>query len=87
MGRHYDPNKGKFVSTRNIPRMFGPEGKNVTWVDADQSKADTRIAKRNAERLRAKQAAAAQKVYDKQKKKAEEKARKKAEKKNRGSKP
>jgi hypothetical protein len=92
MGKHWDPNKGKYVNTRDIPLMFGPKGKNVRWVSAEQSAVDTRIGKRNEARRKAAMAAAAQKAYeDKKKKQAAkaakaaaakaEKARKKAQKK------
>jgi hypothetical protein len=92
MGKHWDPNKGKYVNTRDIPLMFGPKGKNVRWVSAEQSAVDTRIGKRNEARRKAAMAAAAQKAYeDKKKKEAAkaaktaaakaEKARKKAQKK------
>jgi hypothetical protein len=84
VGSYYDPKKGKMVNTRDIPRMFGPEGKNVRWVSAEQSAVDTRIGKRNEARRRAAMAAAAQKAYEDKKKKeakaAADKAAKKAEK-------
>jgi hypothetical protein len=84
VGSYYDPKKGKMVNTRDIPLMFGPKGKNVRWVSAEQSAVDTRIGKRNEARRKASMAAAAQKAWqakkDKETKKAAKAAAAKAEK-------
>jgi hypothetical protein len=78
MGKHWDPNKGKYVNTRDIPLMFGPKGKNVRWVSAEQSAVDTRIGKRNEARRKAAMAAAAQKAWEAKKDKETKKAAKAA---------
>jgi hypothetical protein len=77
MGKHWDPKKGKMVNSRDIPRMFGPEGKNVRWVSAEQSAIDTRIGKAYEDKKK-KQAAKAAKAAAAKAEKARKKAQKKA---------
>lgn len=80
MAKYWDPNKGKYVSLKDIPQMFGPKGKNVDWVDPSKLRSDAKIAKQNADRLKAAKAKAAQDAYTAKVTKKAEEQRKKAEK-------